>query len=101
MLKAVKQRGTVEVSLEGELDHHSAAGVRQELDTLIADPKVKRLVLDLSGLMFMDSSGIGVVIGRYKEMSRRGGSVAVRAAKGHVDRIFEMAGLYQIIERLR
>lgn len=48
----------------------------------------------------MDSSGIGMLIGRYKRMKRRGGSVAVTGAEGRIDRIFTMAGLYQIIDKL-
>lgn len=95
-----KKRNTLTVRLTGELDHNVAAGIRAELDELILDPGVRRLVFDLSGLEFMDSSGIGLIIGRYKLMSRRGGTVAVSACRGRVDQIFEMAGLYQLIERL-
>ena len=74
--------------------------VRAELDELILDPGVRRLVFDLNGLEFMDSSGIGLIIGRYKLMARRGGSVAVRGPGRRVDRIFQMSGLYQLVERL-
>ena len=87
-------------NLRGELDHSVAAGVRAELDELILDPGVRRLVFDLNGLEFMDSSGIGLIIGRYKLMARRGGSVAVRSPGRRVDRIFQMSGLYQLVERL-
>ena len=75
-------------------------GVRAELDALIGDPKVRHLVLDLTGVSFMDSSAIGLVIGRYKALSRRGGRVSVAGATPRVDRIFEMAGLYTIVEKL-
>ena len=95
-----KKRNTLTVRLTGELDHNVAAAIRPELDELILDPGVRRLVFDLSGLEFMDSSGIGLIIGRYKLMARRGGTVAVASCRGRVDRIFEMAGLYQLIERL-
>lgn len=91
---------TVTVYLDGELDHHTAQGVRMELEELIASPRVKRLVLDLSKLAFMDSSGIGVVLGRYKTLARRGGTVAVKQPTTHVNRIFNMSGLYQIVEKL-
>ncbi len=100
MLKYEKHRSVVTVHLSGELDHGSAAQIRAELDRLIADPSVKRLIFDLSGLQFMDSSGIGMMIGRYKTMVRRGGSVAVRAGNRQVDRMMELSGLYQIIEKL-
>ena len=86
--------------LTGELDHSVAAGIRAEVDELILDPRIRRLVFDLSELEFMDSSGIGLIIGRYKLMARRGGTVAVSCPGGRVDQIFEMSGLYQLVERL-
>ena len=100
MLLYEKKKNTLTVKLRGELDHSVAAGVRAELDELILDPGVRRLVFDLNGLEFMDSSGIGLIIGRYKLMARRGGSVAVRSPGSRVDRIFQMSGLYQLVERL-
>ena len=100
MLLYEKKKNTLTVKLRGELDHSVAAGVRAELDELILDPGVRRLVFDLNGLEFMDSSGVGLIIGRYKLMARRGGSVAVRGPGRRVDRIFQMSGLYQLVERL-
>jgi len=100
LLEYEKRNGTVRVRLSGELDHRRAGEIRQELDRLIADPAVRRLVFDLSGLEFMDSSGIGMMIGRYKVMQSRGGSVAVLPGGRRVDRIMELSGLYQIIEKL-
>ncbi len=100
MLTHEKQRGTVTVRLSGDLDHHTAARIREELDQLIADPAVRRLVFDLSDLGFLDSSGFGLMIGRYTVMARRGGSVAVRSGGGQIDRLMELSGLYQIIEKL-
>lgn len=100
MLTHEKQRGTVTVRLSGDLDHHTAGQIREELDRLIEDPGVRRLVFDLRELGFMDSSGIGMMIGRYKMMMRRGGSVAVLSDGGQVDRMMELSGLYRIIEKL-
>ena len=94
------KRGTLVIHLKGDLDHHSAESLRQEMDRLLCDLSVHRVVLDLSGLGFMDSSGIGLIIGRYKLMARRGGTVAVSCPEGRVDQIFEMSGLYQLVERL-
>ena len=100
MIKHTARGDTITVVLEGELDHHSAQSVRAELESLIASPHVRHLVLDLGKLSFMDSSGIGVVLGRYKTLAKRGGSVAVRSPNAHVDRIFAMSGLYQIVDKL-
>lgn len=99
MLEYEKLRHTLTVRLTSELDHSAATQLRQELDRLLLDGSVQHLVLDLKKLRFMDSSGIGFIIGRYKQMSRRGGSVAVINADQRMDRIFEMAGLYRLVER--
>ena len=100
MLSYEKHRGRLTVRLDGELDHDRVGPIRAELDALISDPKVKHLVLDMGGVSFMDSSAIGLVIGRYKALSRRGGRVSVARTAPRVDRIFEMAGLYSIIEKM-
>ena len=100
MLLYEKKKNTLTVRLTGELDHSVAAGIRAEVDELILDPRIRRLVFDLSELEFMDSSGIGLIIGLYKLMARRGGTVAVSCPGGRVDQIFEMSGLYQLVERL-
>lgn len=100
MLDYERQRQTLTVRLSDELDHRAAAQMRAELDALLKDGSIRRLVLDLQKLKFMDSSGIGLIIGRYKLMARRGGSVAVVNADRRMDRIFEMAGLYELVERM-
>lgn len=94
------RRGTLTVWLSGELDHHMADRVREEIDGLMEDARVRRLVFDVSQLDFMDSSGIGLIIGRYKRLSRRGGSVAVASPGKRIDKLFQMSGVYQVVERL-
>ena len=100
MLDYERHRQTLTVRLADELDHSAALRLRGELDALLQDGTIRHLVLDLQKLRFMDSSGIGLIIGRYKLMARRGGSVAVKNADRQMDRIFEMAGLYQLVERM-
>ena len=84
MLLYEKKKNILTVRLTGELDHSVAAGIRAELDELMLDPRIRRLVFDLNDLEFMDSSGIGLIIGRYKLMARRGGTVAVVLALSDV-----------------
>jgi anti-anti-sigma factor len=95
-----RRRDTVLARVTGELDHCSAQRVRRELDRLIADPGVKHLVLDMRDMTFMDSSGIGVLLGRYREMNLRGGTVAVQHMNPHVEKIFLMSGMRQVIQIL-
>ena len=92
-----KRSGTTLIArLTGELDQHSAEGVRKELDRLISDPKVERIVFDLNDLEFMDSAGIGVILGRYRRISRRGGSFCVVNARGGVEKLLRISGVYSL-----
>ena len=58
--------------IKGELDHHSAAQARAQLDALLTDERIRELRIDLRGLTFMDSSGLGVILGRYRVIAGRG-----------------------------
>ena len=100
MLQNIRDGSRLTVRLSGELDHYCAQRTRRELDALIADPGVRTLVLDFSNLQFMDSSGIGVILGRYRTMRDRGGSVAVIHINRHIERIFHMSGMDRIIRQL-
>ena len=88
------------IHLGEDLDHHNAVYIREMADGYVDKYPIDRIIFDFSGVEFMDSSGIGVIMGRYKLMARRGGTVAVACRGGKVDKIFEMAGLYQLVERL-
>ncbi len=101
MLEHVRQRDTLTVRLRGELDHHSAEQVRGELDGLISDERVLHLIVDMKALTFMDSSGIGVLIGRYRTLARRKGTLSVQNMSPLVERIFQLSGLHQIIKNSR
>lgn len=89
------------VTLKGELDHNSAEEVRVKIDDKIDMNEVKNIILDFSGVSFMDSSGIGAVIGRYKKISQRGGKLFVSNVNNNVNKIFELAGLYKIIKKYK
>ena len=100
MLRSMRDGERLLVGLDGELDHFCAQSVRRELDSLLRDPTVRQLILDFSGLTFMDSSGIGVILGRYRVLRERGGSVAVIHMNDHVSRIFHMSGMDRVIHQL-
>jgi stage II sporulation protein AA (anti-sigma F factor antagonist) len=98
-LNAQKRGTRLFVQLSGELDHHSAEQTRIMLDTMLRDITVRELILDLSGMSFMDSAGLGVILGRFRKLSMRGGKLIVKGMNASVDRIFQMSGLYAIVER--
>ena len=100
MLRSMRDGERLLVGLDGELDHFCAQSVRRELDGMLRDPTVRQLILDFSGLTFMDSSGIGVILGRYRVLRERGGSVAVIHMNDHVSRILHMSGMDRVIHQL-
>ena len=81
------------VLLSGELDHHSAAGIREEIDRSLEANRPKQLVLDFRNVGFMDSSGIGLVMGRYRIMQSMEGSVRIVHTPGHIKKVMKLAGL--------
>ncbi len=88
---------TLIVTLRGELDHHSASGVKELVEELIRNRDPKNLIFDFHDLSFMDSSGIGMLVGRYKMISAMGGSVMICGASRTVDRLLTMSGIKKII----
>ena len=100
MLSVEKRKNELVVRFSGDIDHNAAMQIRCKLDAMLDDHQIRRLIFDMRDVEFMDSSGIGMLIGRYKIMRSKGGSVAVTGVDRRVNKIFEMAGLYQIIEKL-
>ena len=88
---------SVTVVIAGELDHCAAPQIRRMLDDLIAEPQTRHLVLDLENLTFMDSSGIGVLLGRLKALQSRGGSLSVKNMQPSVEKLFRLSGLHRVI----
>lgn len=87
------------IRLNEELDHHNAIKIREQADKLIDRNHVKHIIFDFSGAGFMDSAGIGVIMGRYKKVIFIGGKTAVANVGSAVDRIFKLSGLYKIVEK--
>lgn len=81
-----------------EVDHHVATHLCKELDVLIDSHQVKDLVLDFNQTEFMDSSGIGIIIGRSKTMRFRDGGMSVSNMGNRVETMFYAAGLYKIVQ---
>ena len=86
------------ILLKGEIDHHSAVSTRSMIDAKIYELRPINLELDLSGIDFMDSSGLGLIMGRYALMKKIGGDFWVLNPTERILRIFELAGLGKIIE---
>lgn len=85
------------VRLNGELDHHEAEILRDKWKDKMYKSSTKHVVLNLQRVGFMDSSGLGVILGRYKELLQLGGEMVVCSVPPSIERLFDMSGLFKII----
>ncbi len=92
----VKEDSRITVKLCGEIDHHNAAEIREHIDRDIALKKPTQVILDFSGVSFMDSSGIGLIMGRYRIIRENGGALSVRHSGGSIGRMLSLAGLSRL-----
>jgi|SRR5699024_7325852 len=86
------------VKLKGELDHHNSETVRKKIDRYFLENSLDNIVLDLTELSFMDSSGIGLIMGRYKNVTSTNGKLVVVSNNSYINRIFKMSGLLKIVD---
>ncbi|HHV54124.1 MAG TPA: anti-sigma factor antagonist [Firmicutes bacterium] len=87
------------VRMRGELDLETAAKFRVLVEEALDHrPGLKHLILDVSGLSFIDSSGLGAILGRYRQFAERGGRVFVVGVQPGVGRLLELSGLFRVVE---
>lgn len=86
------------VRVPAELDHHTAEQIRKGSDRLIENSNIRRIIFDFQKTHFMDSSGIGMIMGRYKNMRFMGGTVVAVHANERVRRILTLSGIYKMID---
>ena len=96
MLTFSEKNGVLTAKISGELDHFLASDVRGRIDDMMARKMPSALILDISGVTFMDSSGIGVILGRYRRIAPRGGSMNILNAKKNIERVLRMSGVYKL-----
>jgi stage II sporulation protein AA (anti-sigma F factor antagonist) len=85
------------IRLIGELDHHTAEQLREQATKAIEEFHIHHIVLNLEHLSFMDSSGLGVILGRYKQIKQNHGEMIVCAISPSIERLFNMSGMFKII----
>ncbi|MBT9156757.1 MAG: Anti-sigma F factor antagonist [Firmicutes bacterium] len=95
---STRYRGNIlVVSLSGELDHHTADELRQTVEKELDKDIARHILLDLSQLVFMDSSGVGVLLGRYRRILAQGGKMAAYSLHPHLEHLYEVAALSKVI----
>ena len=99
-IKSKISNGTLYVLLSGELDEQSASHTRIRLDELFMAEDFGQIIIDLSELDFMDSTGIGVLIGRYKRMRNKQIPIYICNPSKQAEKIFIMTGLYELMPKI-
>ena len=96
-LKFTKKNRTLIVFISGEIDHHTAEKLRTQTDQNLERMKGKNIIFCLQEVDFMDSSGIGVMIGRYKNIQSLQGRIAVACAGEKIQEILSLSGLGKLL----
>ena len=93
----IKDKRAVVVKINEEIDHHTCEKIKGKIDLAIEFRKAKYLIFDFDGVNFMDSSGIGLIMGRYKLINKNGGQAIMINLKPTVRKIFQMSGIFKIL----
>lgn len=100
LIKSKINNSTLYILFKGELDEYTASYTRSAVDKLLEQNNFKEVIIDLSELSFMDSTGIGVLIGRYKKLKSSHVPIYICNPNNHVEKIFQMSGLYEIMPKI-
>ncbi len=93
----IKKDKLLFVEITEEIDHHTADKIRRKVDNEITRYMPRKTIFDFSRVTFMDSAGIGMIIGRYKMMTLIGGSLEIQNVSNTTKKILEMSGILKII----
>ena len=97
----VKDTKFIIVKINEEIDHHTCEKIKNKIDLAIEFRKAKCLIFDFEGVSFMDSSGIGLIMGRFRAVSKNGGQVFVVNLKPAVSKILKMSGIFKIVSEAK
>jgi stage II sporulation protein AA (anti-sigma F factor antagonist) len=99
-IETAMQQGILVVSMDGEFDMHMAKEFREVVDKLESISGARKILLDFKNVSFIDSSGVGAVLGRYKRSNAAGGEVMVVNLSPRVKKIFQLSGVLKIVKTL-
>lgn len=95
------RRNFLIIHITGELDHHMADAIRLQSDAYLEGTRIRHVIFDFQNATFMDSSGVGVIMGRYRQVSRMGGSIYVVNANKTIQRILKISGLHKLVKQYK
>ena len=89
------------IHLPREVDHHNCTALKNETDLILAENYVTRMIFDFTDTQFMDSSGIGMIMGRYRAMGMRGNCIRVTGVSVYIEKLLHLSGVYKFVEICR
>lgn len=89
------------VAFSGDIDEYSCRTLRVELDGQIEKSAPKEVVFDMANVSFVDSTGLGLILGRYKKLHAKGGVLRLANVPPQVDKVFRTSGVYSVVEKVR
>ncbi len=99
-IKFLIENNVLQLFFYGELDEHYAQSAREKLDILIDKQNFESVIFDLTDLSFADSTGIGLLIGRYKKLNSRSIKSYIRNPSVQVDKVLSMTGIFKIMPKV-
>lgn len=100
-VKIIRQGKRTTAELSGDIDHHSAGTLREAIDAEVARSTPETLCLDFRSVSFMDSSGVGLVMGRFKNVSTYGGKIELQGMPGSIEKVMRLSGIERIAKIVR
>ncbi len=97
MIKLYNDGKRITAALQGDIDHHSARSMRAVLDDVIARSRPEMLILDFEQVGFMDSSGIGLILGRLKSVQAVGGDIIIKNVRPNIAAVIKLSGLSKLL----
>ncbi len=97
MIKLYNDGRRITAALCGDIDHHTARSMRAELDDVIARSRPEMLILDFEQVGFMDSSGIGLILGRLKSVQAVGGDIIIKNVRPNIAAVIRLSGLARLL----
>jgi len=96
-IELFQDRGNLVVRISGELDNHFAGKLKDAIESEWKRDMAWNIIFDLKNLKFMDSSGVGVIMGRYKKVKEKGGKIAICGLSNNMKKIIELSGLLKLV----
>ncbi|MBR2337575.1 MAG: anti-sigma factor antagonist [Clostridia bacterium] len=99
-IKSKLDKSRIYVYFSGEIDEHSANKARATIDNVLENNNFKVVIFDFSNTSFMDSTGIGMLLGRYKKLKKRGVSSYISNPSFSVNKVFQISGIYDVMPKI-